>query len=157
MALFTSAFFIEFDFVNCGFDVIDEEELAIHMIMELDEIQKIIIRRMLNRSDNNNSYESDNLVVNIFKTCTDDEEIISDEDDIELPPPDVIDSGAEDCPVVIRELDKEVSVLAGLPDPHAAVTDGSVSVDPLPRRRRYFASAWRRIKRSAQRLCCCVR
>uniref|UniRef100_A0A2S2PHY9 Uncharacterized protein n=1 Tax=Schizaphis graminum TaxID=13262 RepID=A0A2S2PHY9_SCHGA len=125
-------------------------------ILALDEIREMIIERMRNR-DINTSYESENLVVNILKIGTD-EGIISDsdsEDDVQLPPPSVTESDDVDCPVVIRELDEEVSVLAGLPDPHAAVTDGSVSVDPLPRRRRYFASAWRRIKRSALRLCCC--
>jgi len=68
---------------------------------------------------------------------------------------DVIESDDDvDCPVVVEELGEEVRVLAGVPDPHVDVTN--VKVDPLPRRRR-FASTWKRIKRSALRLCCCVR
>uniref|UniRef100_A0A2S2N9U6 Uncharacterized protein n=1 Tax=Schizaphis graminum TaxID=13262 RepID=A0A2S2N9U6_SCHGA len=98
MALSTSAFFIEFDLVNSECGVINEKDLVIHMIMVLDEIQKMISQRMRNceRADNNNSYVSENIVVNILKIGTD-EEIIPDldtEDDVQLPPPDVIESDA---------------------------------------------------------------
>jgi hypothetical protein len=54
------------------------------------------------------------------------------------------------CPLSSEDMDDPA---VGF-DPHAVVAN--VSVNPLPRRKR-FASTWKRIKRSVLRLCCCVR
>jgi hypothetical protein len=72
-----------------------------------------------------------------------------DEENIQLPlVQDAVVRDDVDSPMVIEK----VSVLAGLPDLRTAVT--YISVNRLPRRRR-FAPTWKRSKCSALRLCCC--
>jgi hypothetical protein len=102
------------------------------------------------RSDARTYTSSENTIVEIFQIGTSQpEEVIEtpDIDTVELVDTEISDD--TDCPVVIEE----VIVLADLPDLHMAVTN--ISVNLLPRRLR-FASTWKRIKRSALRLCCCV-
>jgi hypothetical protein len=114
------------------------------------------------RSDAHTYTSSENIIAEIFQIgMSQPEEIIEtsdietvelvDTENIQLPlDQDAVVSDDVDCPVMIEE----VIFLAGLPDPHAAVTN--ISVNPLPCRRR-FASTWKRINHSALCLCCCVR
>jgi len=89
---------------------------------------------------------SENIIVEIFQIgISQPEEVIEtpdietvelvDTENIQLPlVQDAVVSDDVDDPVVIEE----VSVLAGLPDPHAVVTN--ISVNPLPRLRRFVCS-----------------
>jgi hypothetical protein len=113
------------------------------------------------RSDPHTTYtSSENIIVEIFQIgMSQPEEVIEkpdikstelvDEENIQLPlVQDAIVRDDVDWPMVIEK----VSVLAGLPDLRTAVT--YISVNLLPRTRR-FAFTWKRIKHSALSLCCC--
>jgi len=170
MALDTSVCFVKLELVNDGLEVVDEFDVALHVVRALDAIKTMIVERIERECGgfgDINTYMSDTIVVEILQIGSggdvvdrpedlqDTAEVQAEDDPL---PSEYIDSDDVDCPVAIRELGEEVSVLAGLPAPHAAATDESVGVDPSPRRKRFFASAWRRIRRTALRLCCsCVR
>jgi hypothetical protein len=91
------------------------------------------------RSDAHTYTSSENIIVEIFQIgMSQPEEVIEtpdietvelvDTENIQLPlVQDAVVNDDVDCPVVIEE----VIFLAGLPDPHAAVTN--IIVNPLPR------------------------
>lgn len=158
MALYKVLCFIKFDLINNGFGIINDDDISLHLVRVINIIQKIILRHMkknCGRYDTNTSSKS---TIEILPICMSPPEISITKTDLDILdvqttktvqlPHVVSDDG--DCPVAVEE----VCDLAGLPDPHATVTNGSVN--PLLRRRR-FASTWKRIKRSALSLCCCVR
>jgi hypothetical protein len=134
MSLYTAVCSTKYDLLQNGFGIIQDGDIPNDLESTVDAIHRMIIGVEEDDSDLDANTSSINLIDKIFQ--------------INLSK-DVVDGS-----LLVEKSEENVGDLSVGPDPHAVVTN--VSVNPLPRRKR-FASTWKRIKRSVLRLCCCVR
>jgi hypothetical protein len=70
MALYTSVCFVKFELVNGGCDIVDDNDISIHVIRALNHIQTMIVERMESNSGGDDTYMSDDIIVEILQIGT---------------------------------------------------------------------------------------